>query len=51
MQITNSHLFSLGTENFNELGFKSEEDLNIEISKLIQVRVELPNNSEVNPIK
>ena len=45
----NSNLVSLGTENFNELGFKSEEDLNIEISKLIQVRSELSNNSEVNP--
>ena len=51
MPITNSHLVSLGTQNFNELGFKSEEDLNIEISKLIQVRSELSNNSEVNPIK
>ena len=48
---TNSNLGSLGTENFNELGFKSEEDLNIEISKLIQVRSEILNNSEVDPIK
>ena len=51
MQIQNRHLVSLGTENFNELGFKSEEDLNLEISKLIQVRSDLSNNSEVNPIK
>ncbi len=51
MQIKNIHLSSLGTENFDELGFKSEEDLNIEILKLIQVRSELVNNSEVNPMK
>tara|TARA_B100000131_G_scaffold234049_1_gene225957 strand:- start:6 stop:161 length:156 start_codon:yes stop_codon:yes gene_type:complete len=51
MQIQNIHLGSLGTENFDELGFKSEEDLNIEILKLIQVRSELVNNSEVNPMK
>ena len=51
MLIQNPHIASLGSENFHELGFKSEEDLNIEISKLIQVRSELSNNSEVNPIK
>ncbi len=51
MQIKNTHIFSLGSENFHELGFKSEEDLNIEISKLIQVRSELANNSEVYSIK
>ena len=51
MQINNTHIASLGSEKFDELGFKSEEDLNIEISKLIQVRSELLNNSEVNLIK
>ncbi len=51
MQTTNRIIFSLGSENYDELGFKSEEDLNIEISKLIQVRSELSNNSEINPIK
>tara|TARA_B100001996_G_scaffold175051_1_gene133619 strand:+ start:1134 stop:1289 length:156 start_codon:yes stop_codon:yes gene_type:complete len=51
MQIRNSRLSSLGSENFHDLGFKSEEDLNIEISKLIQVRSELANNSEVYSIK
>ena len=51
MQISNILLSSLGSENFDELGFKSEEDLNIEISKLIQVRSELANNYEVYPIK
>ena len=51
MQITNTNIASLGSENFQELGFKSEQDLNIEISKLIQVRSELENNSEVNPMK
>ena len=49
MQINNTHIDSLGSEKFDELGFKSEDDLNIEISKLIQVRSELSNNSEVNP--
>ena len=51
MLIKNTQIDSLGSENFHELGFKSEEDLNIEISKLIQVRSELSNNSEVDPIK
>ena len=51
MQIINAPIDSLGSENFDELGFKSEEDLNIEIFKLIQVRSELSNNSEVNPVK
>ena len=51
MLIKKTHIASLGSENFHELGFKSEEDLNIEISKLIQVRSELSNNSEVDPIK
>ncbi len=51
MQIKNTHILSLGSENFHELGFKSEEDLNIEITKLIQVRSQLSHNSEVTPIK
>ena len=51
MQIKNTAIASLGSENFYELGFKSEEDLNREISKLIQVKSELSNNSEVNLIK
>jgi len=51
MQIRNSRFSSLGSEKFNDLGFKSEEDLHIEISKLIQVRSELANNSEVYSIK
>ena len=51
MQKRNSSFSSLGSENFHDLGFKSEEDLNIEISKLIQVRSELANNSEVYSIK
>ena len=51
MQINNTHIASLGSEKFYELGFKSEEDLNREISKLIQVRSELSNNSEVNLVQ
>ena len=51
MQIKNIHLDSLGTESFDELGFKSAEELNIEISLVIQVRSEIANNSEVNNIK
>ena len=51
MQKNNIHIASLGSEKYYELGFKSEEDLNREISKLIQVRSERSNNSEVNLIK
>ena len=41
---------SLGLEPFDVLGFRSEEELNQEISKLIKVRTEFEIKSEVNSI-
>ena len=35
---------SLGLESYEELGFNSEEELELEISKLIKIRPELENN-------
>ena len=35
---------SLGLETFEVLGFNSEEELELEISKLIKIRPELENN-------
>ena len=37
---------SLGLESFKELGFNSEEDLELEISKLTKLRPEFKNNLE-----
>ena len=51
MQIINKHEFSLGLEPFDVLGFKSEEELNQEISKLIEIRSEFESKSKVNSIK
>ena len=48
MQILNKYEFSLGLESFDALGFESEEELNIEISKLIKIRTESEVKSEVN---
>ena len=50
MQIINKHELSLGLEPFDVLGFRSEEELNQEISKLIKVRNEFKNKSKVNSI-
>ena len=50
MKIINKHEFSLGLESFDVLGFKSEEELSQEISKLIKVRSEFESKSEVNSI-
>ena len=35
---------SLGLDSFDDLGFNSEEELEIEISKLIKIRPEFENN-------
>ena len=35
---------SLGLESYEELGFNSEEDLELEISKLTEFRPEFKNN-------
>ena len=50
MQIINKNELSLGLEPFDVLGFRSEEELNQEISKLIKVRSEFEKKSKVNPI-
>ena len=50
MEIINKYEISLGLEPFDILGFKSEEELNKEISKLIKVRSEFEDSSNVNPI-
>ena len=42
---------SLGSENYFDLGFKSEEELNREINKLVQIRSEFSNNNAVITIK
>ena len=49
MQIINKHEFSLGLEPFDVLGFKSEEELNQEIKKLIKFRKEFEDESRVKP--
>ena len=50
MEIVNRPEISLGLEKFDVLGFKSEEELNQEISKLIKVRDEFEIKSKVNSI-
>ena len=42
------YLGSLGLETYDVLGFKSEEELNQEISKLIKERREFKSKSKVN---
>ena len=46
MQIINKYEMSLGLEPFDVLGFKSEEELNQEILKLIEVRREFKSKSK-----
>ena len=48
MKINNKYEFSLGLEPFDVLGFKSEEELNQEILKLIKVRNEFVIKSKIN---
>ena len=47
MEIINRYEVSLGLEPFDVLGFKSEEELNQEISKLTKVRSEFKSKSKV----
>ena len=47
MQIINKYNDCLGSDNFDALGFESEEDMNREILKLIKIRSEFLDNSEV----
>ena len=44
MELVNKYERSLGLEPFDLLGFDSEEQLNIEIQKLIQIRPEFKND-------
>ena len=40
MKIINNYKLSLGLEKFNELGFESEEKLDMELKKLLEIRPE-----------
>ena len=44
MEITFKEDTSLGLESYDDLGFNSEEELQLEISKLIKFRPEFENN-------
>ncbi len=46
MEIILKRETSLGLESYEELGFNSEEDLELEISKLTMFRSEFKNNLE-----
>ena len=46
MQIILKRETSLGLESFRELGFNSEEELELEISKLTKIRPEFDTNLE-----
>ena len=50
MKVINKDEFSLGLATFDVLGFKSEKELNKEISKLIKFRSEFTVKSQVNSI-
>ena len=50
MELINKYEISLGLESFDVLGFRSEEELNQEILKLIKVRSEFESKSKVNSI-
>ena len=44
MEITIKKEISLGVETYDVLGFNSEEELELEISKLIKIRPEFEGN-------
>ena len=44
MEITLKKEISLGLETYDVLGFNSEDELELEISKLIQIRPEFKKN-------
>ena len=44
MEISFKEDTSLGLESYDDLGFNSEEELQLEISKLIKIRPEFENN-------
>ena len=47
MELINRNDVSLGLAPFDILGFKSEEELNLEISKLIKARSEFDTKNKV----
>tara|TARA_Y200000002_G_C22149090_1_gene442123 strand:- start:84 stop:236 length:153 start_codon:yes stop_codon:yes gene_type:complete len=47
MELINKNDVSLGLVPFDILGFKSEEELNLEIAKLIRIRSEFDNKTKV----
>ena len=48
MELINRNDISLGLVPLDILGFKSEEELNLEISKLIKVRSEFDTKNKVS---
>ena len=50
METINKKDISLGILPYDVLGFKSEEELNLEILKLIAVRKEFKNKFKINSI-
>ena len=50
MEIINKYEISLGLESYDVLGFRSEEELNQEISKLMKVRSEFERKSKGDSI-
>ena len=47
MEILNKYELSLGSEPFDVLGFDSEDQLNYEIQKLIQIRPEFDSKKNI----
>jgi len=48
MDLTNKYELSLGREPYDVLGFDSEDQLNHEITKLIQLRPEFDNHNNIS---
>ncbi len=46
MELVQKEEISLGLESYVALGFKSQEELELEISKLIKIRPEFETNRE-----
>ena len=51
MELLNNYEMSLGLEPYEVLGFDSEDHLNEELLKLIQLRSEFINNKKINQTK
>ena len=47
MELINKNDISLGLAPLDMLGFKSEEELNLEISKLIKIRSEFDTKTKI----